>query len=75
MTTSPPTTPLSGRFRLALVLLALSYLFGLPMAAGFGAASAWSGSIRLAACGGGSYALSWILLGAAIALGGSSVVG
>ena len=63
----------SPRFRLALGLWVLNYVLGWPVIALAGASSPWIGTQNAAMIGGGSYALSWAILGLAMLLGGSQI--
>lgn len=70
----PPHRPPSrGRLRLALALFGANYVFGWPALAAAGSASPWIGLEYAAVAGSASYALSWLLLGASIAIGGREV--
>ena len=62
--------PSTARMRLAFALFGANYLFGWPAVAIAGSASPWIGVETAALLGSASYALSWLLLGASIALGG-----
>ena len=54
-------------------MLALSYLLGWPALGMAGSASPWIGVEAAALLGSGTYALSWVLLGVAVVLGGNEV--
>jgi hypothetical protein len=61
------------RIRIALALLALSYVLGWPAVGAAGSASPWIGVEAAAMLGSGTYAFSWLLLGGAVVLGGKEV--
>lgn len=63
----------SPRFRWALGLWLLNYALGWPVIGLAGAASPWLGAQNAAMIGAGSYALSWVILGLAMLLGGSEI--
>ena len=68
---APKRSP--GRMRLALVLFLLNYLLGWPALVVAGAASPWAGVEASAFVGSALYLLSWVLLAAAIGIGGREV--
>lgn len=69
--TTPAPRP--RRMQLALGLFGANYLFGWPAVAAAGGASPWIGLENAALAGSISYALSWVLLGASILIGGREV--
>lgn len=65
----------SPRFRLALLFFALNFLVGWPAALLLGAVATFLGLTWLGLVGGlVVYAISWIMLGVAVLLGGREVV-
>jgi hypothetical protein len=59
--------------KLALALFVANALFGWPAVAAAGSASPWIGLENAAIAGSLSYGLSWLLLGASVAIGGREI--
>ena len=72
--TPPGRRPSPQRMRLALGLFVANTVMGWPAIAAAGGASPWIGLENAAMLGSASYILSWLLLGASIAIGGREVV-
>ena len=65
----------SPRFRLALLLFVLNFLVGWPAALLLGVLAAFLGMTWLGLVGGMVvYAVSWVMLGVAVLLGGKEVI-
>ncbi|GEM_PF-6495040 len=71
--TDPVEPPVTWTWRLSVgvVLMVLQMLLGWPAVALIGSSAAWTANAELALYGApGVYGLSWVLLGAAVVIGG-----